>query len=170
MVSSTVKQSHSILYLYKSEDLIVCTTHYENKTLYIYQSFQQNNHMKLCDFIPDRKLQSPSKNASPNPAGRINVEQATRLYFNRLLDHPSSTTHTALTVAEGCCMTHKAHQAQDVAEQYTTTNKQLQQQLQRAKLVHSHLYSQLLHHLRERPDIHTVSLRVLCVLKNKQQE
>lgn len=127
--------------------------------------------MKLCDFIPDRKLLSlPKKNTSPNPSVRINVEQATRLHFNRLMDRPSSTTHTALTVAEGCCMTHKAHQAQDVAEQYTATNKQLQQQLQRAKLVHSHLYSQLLHHLRERPDIHTVSLRELCVLKKQQEQ
>lgn len=123
--------------------------------------------MHLSQFIPNRAIHSTGPTTEQK---RVTVQNATHLHFNRLLDSASDVEGRALTVSEGCCLLHRGHHAQEIAKKYNTANKQLRMKLKQAQLVHHHLYTQLLCQLHNRPDIHTVSLRELCLQKNKNRK
>ena len=118
--------------------------------------------MHLSTFIPNRNIRSAGPTTGQR---RVTVQDATHLHFNRLLGSVSDVECRALTVSEGCCLLHRGHQAQEIAKKYDTVNKQLRMKLKQAQLVHHHLYTQLLCQLHNRSDIHTVSLRELCLQK-----
>lgn len=120
--------------------------------------------MHLSNFIPNRAIGSTGP--TTERTNTTTVQDATQLHFNRLLDNVPDTEHPPpLTVLEGSCMLHREHQAQEMAKQYKTANKQLRMKLKQAELVHQHLYTQLLCKLHDRLDIHTVSLREVCLQK-----
>lgn len=107
---------------------------------------------------------------TPNPQKPQTVHRACNVHLNRLLDDSEATTHQLLAVAQACRLQHKAHQAEEVAEQYKTANKHLRSQIERARLVHNHLYTQLLHRVQHIPNVHGETLRALCVVKWKDME
>ena len=118
------------------------------------------------EFIPKQAWTAgldTSRPHKPHPAHR-----ACNVHLNRLLDN--ATHQPRLTVEQACRLQHTAHRAEEVAEKYKTANKHLRSQIERARLVHTHLYTQLLYRVQHIPNVHMLSLRALCVAKRKGME
>lgn len=118
------------------------------------------------EFIPKQAWSEGSnKNCTHKPQ---KAHRACNVHLNRLLDDIEVTTHQPLSVAHACRLQHVAHTSEEVTEKYKTANKHLRLQIERAQLVHNHLYTQLLYYVQKIPNVHNISLRELCVAKQRE--
>lgn len=104
-----------------------------------------------------------AQTAQTPPSLPRTVGSTAKLHFNRLLD--VSPPHQPMAVRHASQFRHKAHEADDIAKQYQKTNQSIRQQIEKAKLVHGHLHTTLLHRIQHRADICSVTLRELCTEK-----
>lgn len=134
--------------------------------------------MGLKQFIPQQAWTAPTvaRQITPPPPAKT-VHTTSHIHFNRLLDADDSErtvdqntdlTHVPIEVSHACQFRHKAHEADVLAEEYKKSNRSLRQQIEKAKLVHNHLYTQLLHRILHREDACSVTLRALCAEKMKK--
>lgn len=122
--------------------------------------------MPLHRFIPHQAWTAQTTATPPPPPSTVG--STTKLHFNRLLDASDPSVpppHQPMEVSRASQFQHKAHEADALAEQYQKQNQSLRQQLEKAKLVHSHLHTLLLHRMQHRADICSVTLRELCAEK-----
>ena len=129
---------------------------------------------RFNQFIPQQAWTAPTPARHTKPPPRT-VHHTSHIHFNRLLDadnergvdQNTDPPHEPIGVSHACHFRHKAHEADVLAEQYKKSNLSLRQQIEKAKLVHNHLYTQLLHRIQHREDACTVTLRALCAEKMK---
>ena len=124
----------------------------------------------FTQFIPQQAWTAPTPARHTMPPPRT-VHHTSHIHFNRLLDdavdQSTDPPHEPIGVSHACHFRHKAHEADVLAEQYKKSNLSLRQQIQKAKVVHNHLYTHLLHRIQHREDACSVTLRALCAEKMK---